>query len=208
MKEDFKMKDIRRGVPGGTMPQVGAMQHMQAVPKTAPAKTEEKAADTQTSAGVSPVKKPADVSPVQAPSNVSPAQTVPNVSPMQTSQNVSPMQTMQNVSPMQNMSGDMTAQTGHAGVMPSMMNQIPIMCCPYLMNMQCPLTYGTNVMGMNMMNNAMFPGVSPVSDNLMPYAGNTAPMMGTAGNNAYQLPVMGVMPSMNNQYFPQGGMNY
>jgi len=188
MKEDIKMKDIRRAVPGGTMPQVGAMQHMQAVPKTSPAKSEQ---------NVSPVQGAADTSQAQTASNVSPAQTVPGVMPAQT-----------NVSPVQKVSDDMPVQTGPAGVMPAMMNQIPIICCPYLMNMQCPMTYGANVMGMNMMNNAMFPGVSPVSDNLMPYAGNAGPMMGSAGNNMYQLPAMGIMPSMNNQYFPQGGMNY
>ena len=126
MKEDVKMKENIATEPMGTMPQVGAMQQMQAAP------------------GISPIQ--------------------PN-----------PM-----------------------GVMPSMMNQMPVMCCPYLMNMQCPMTYGHNVMGMNMMNNPMYPGVSPIS-------GNVNPMLGAANVGMNSMPGMGMMPAMN-QYYPMGGM--
>lgn len=135
MKEDVKMKENMNVEPMGTMPQVGAMQQMQAAPK------------------------------------VLPMQAAPNVLPMQPN----PM-----------------------GVMPSMMNPMPAMCCPYLMNMQCPMTYGQNVMGMNMMNNPMYPGVNPM-------AGNMNPMLGAANNGMNPMPGMGMMPAMN-QYYPMGGM--
>lgn len=236
MKEDVKMKDIMNAAPKGTMPQVGAMQHMQAAPKVSPQQTAPKVSPAQTAPKVSPAQtnpkvspaqgtpkeapaKPiSDVSPAQALPNVSPAkpisdvspvQSMPNIMPAQTMPNVMPVEMMQNVSPMQMMPDNMPVQAGPAGVMPSMMNQIPIMCCPYLMNMQCPMTYGANVMGMNMMNNAMIPGVSPAAGNMMPYMGNAAPFMGAAENNMYGMPGMGTLPvSMNNQYFPSGGMNY
>lgn len=136
------------------------------------------------------------VSPVQTIANVSPVQAVPNVSPVQAAPNILPAQTMPNALP---------AQMNNAGVMPSMMNQMPIMCCPYLMNMQCPMTYGQNVMGM--MNNQMYPGVSPVSGNMGPMNGNAGPVLGAANNGMNAFPGMGVMPAMsNNQYFPMGGM--
>lgn len=136
MKEDAKMKENMNVEPTGTMPQVGAMQQMQAAP------------------------------------NVLPAQAYPNTMPVQ--------------------------QMNNMGVMPAMTNQMPIVCCPYLMNMQCPLTYGQNVMGANMMNNLMYPGVSPIM-------GNVSPVLGAAENGMNQMPGMGIMPAMN-QYYPMGGM--
>lgn len=225
MKEDVKMKDIMNAAPKGTMPQVGAMQHMQAAPKAAgqqmspkvsPAQTMPKVSPEQSTPKVTPAKPVSDTmpakqnsSPEQTPQNVSPTQPVQNVSPAQSLQNVMPAEAMQNVSPMQMMPGNMPVQPGPAGMMPSMMNQIPLICCPYLMNMQCPMTYGANVMGMNMMNNPMLSGVNPAAGNMMPYMGNAAPMMGAADNNMYGMPGMSVLPaSMANQYFPEGGMNY
>ena len=152
---------------------------------------------------VMPAKPISEVSPTQSMPNVSPAHSMPDVMPAGTMQNVPSMQ------PMQPMPENMPVQAGPGGMMPSMMNQIPIMCCPYLMNMQCPMTYGANVMGMNMMNSPMLPGVSPAAGNMMPYMGNTAPVMGAAENSMYGMPVMGTLPaSMSNPYFPMGGMNY
>ena len=153
MKEDVKMKENMNAGPMGTMPQVGAMQHMQAAP------------------------------------NVLPMQAAPNVLPMQAAPNVLPMQTAPNAYPM---------QSNPMGIMPSMMNQMPMMCCPYLMNMQCPMTNGQNVLGMNMMNNPMYPGVSPISSNMNP-------VLGVANNGMNAMPGMGMMPAMN-QYYPMGGM--
>ena len=120
-----------------------------------------------------------------------PTGTMPQVGAMQHMQaapNVLPVQTAPNALPM---------QQGPMGVMPSVMNMVPMMCCPYLMNMQCPMTYGQNVMGMNMMNNPMLPGVSPVT-------GNMNPVLGAAGNGMNAMPGMGVSPSFN-QYYPMGG---
>lgn len=134
MKEDVKMKENMNAEPTGAMPQVGAMQQMQAAP------------------------------------NALPAQAYPNIMPAQ--------------------------QTNKMGVMPSMMNQVPVICCPYLMNMQCPMTYGQNVMGANMMNNLMYPGVSPMT-------GNMSPVLGAAESGMNSMPGMGVMPAAN-QYYPMG----
>ena len=134
--------------------------------------------------------------------NVEPTGTMPHVGAMQN------MQAMPNVLPMQNAPSSMPMQSNPMGVMPSMMNQMPVMpsmmnqmpmmCCPYLMNMQCPMTYGQNVMGMNMMNNPMYQGVSPIS-------GNMNPVLGAANNGMNAMPGMGMMPAMN-QYYPMGGM--
>jgi len=136
MKENIKMKDNLNAEPTGTMPQVGAMQQMQAAP------------------------------------NILPAQSVPNAFPV---------------------------QQANAGVMPSAMNMMPMpmMCCPFLMNMQCPMTMGQNVMGMNMMSNPMFPGVSPIS-------GNMSPVLGAANNSMNGVAGMGTMPQPN-QLYPMGG---
>jgi len=125
--------------------------------------------------------------------NVTPTGTMPKVGAMQQMQaapNMLPAQANQNAMPMQ--------QPNNMGVMPAMMNQMPMMCCPYLMNMQCPMTYGQNVMGMNMMNNLMYPGVSPIS-------GNMSPVLGAAENGMNSMPGMGMMPATN-QYYPMGGM--
>ncbi len=151
---------------------------------------------------------------MQASPNISPAQTVPNVSPVQTipGGNVSPVQTLPETMP---------AQPNPAAVMPSamkqmpMMNQMPnmvqmpMMCCPYLMNMQCPMTYGQNVMGMNMMNNMMYPAVSPASGGMGYIPGTSNPVLGAAEKtmNAYPgmgtMPGMGTLPAMDNRYHYQ-----
>jgi len=136
MKEDVKMKENMNIEPTGTMPQVGAMQQMQAAP------------------------------------NVLPAQAYPNTMPAQ--------------------------QMSNMGVMPSMMSQVPVICCPYLMNMQCPMTYGQNVMGANMMNNLMYPGVSPIS-------GKMNPVLGAAENVMDPMMGMGTMPA-SSPFYPMGGM--
>ncbi len=204
MKEDVRMKDIRNAVPTGTMPMVGAMQQMQASPKVMPAQAAPNVSPLQTAPKVSPAQTTPKVSPTQIAPNVMPA----GIMPAQSMPNIMPAE-MQNVSPMQMMPENMPVMAGPGGLMPAMMHQIPIICCPYLMNMQCPLLYGANVMGMNTMNDTMLPGVSPAAGNMMPYAGNAAPVMGAANNNMYGMPGMGTMPaSMNNQYFPMGGMNY
>lgn len=184
MKEVVKMKENIFTEPMGTMPQVGAKQQMQANP------------------GVPQVQAVPKVSPVQHAPKVSPVQNVPNVSPVQSvpGGNVSPVQTLPETLPV---------QPNPAAVMPSAMNQMPIMsqmpnmvqmpmmsqmtsmgqmpmmCCPYLMNMQCPMTFGQNVMGMNMLNNMMNPAVSPAS--------------GDMG----KLPGMGTLPAMDNRYHYQ-----
>ncbi len=130
--------------------------------------------------------------------NSEPMGMMPHVGAMQNMQaapNVLPAQTNANMLPM---------QQAPMGVMPSMMNPMPMMmCCPYLMNMQCPMTLGQNVMGMNMMSNPMYTGVSPVSGNMNPVLGaansGMNPVLGAANNG------MGMMPSMN-QFYPMGGM--
>jgi hypothetical protein len=149
MKEDVKMKENMNVEPAGTMPQVGAMPHMQANPNISPVQTN--------------------------PMGVSPA--MMNQMPIQTN----PMGVMPS------MMNQMPVQPNPMGVMPSMMNpmpMMPMMCCPYLMNMQCPMTNGQNVMGMNM-GNPMLTGMSPA--------------MGAAN------PGMNSMPAMN-QYYPMSGM--
>lgn len=154
MKEEIKIKDKIIAKPAGTMPQVGAMQNMQAVPGTLPA---------------------------------------------QNNMNVSPVQTEVNVLPV---------QPGPSGVMPSLAGQqAPIMCCPYLMNMQCPMIHGQYSAGMGMMNNTMFPGVGPMPGNIGAFTGNMGMMPEAANIGMNMLPETGAMPSaMNNPYFPMGGM--
>jgi hypothetical protein len=153
MKEEIKAKDKIMAKPAGTMPQVGAMQNMQAVPGTLP------------------------------------AQNIKNVSPVQTEPNVLPV------------------QPGPSGVMPSMAGQAPIMCCPFLMNMQCPMMHGQYSMNMGMTNNMMFPGVGLMPGNIGPMTGNMGMMPETGNIGMNMLPETGAMPSaMNNPYFPMGGM--
>lgn len=115
-------------------------------------------------------------------SNV-PLGTMPTVGAMQQ------MQAAPNVSPMPNI------PQSHMGVMPSMMQQVPMICCPFLTNMQCPMPFGPNVMGMA--GNAM-PAMNAMPGmNTMP-AMNVMPEM-----NA--MPGMGVLPTTN-QFYPMGGM--
>ncbi len=141
MKEVVKMKDNIFAEPTGTMPQVGAMQHMQANPN------------------ISPVQSAPKASPVQTEPKASPVQTAPNVSPVQTLPETLPIQpNPAAVMPFAMGQMPMMNQMPMMGQMP-MMNQLPIMCCPYLMNMQCPMTNGQNVMGMNIANNMMYPAV-------------------------------------------------
>jgi hypothetical protein len=113
-------------------------------------------------------------------SNV-PLGTMPPVGAMQQ------MQASPNISPMPNIPNMAPIPQSPMGVMPSMMHQVPMMCCPFLMNMQCPMPFGPNVMGMA--GNVM-PGM-----NAMP---NVMPEM-----NA--MPGMGVLPTTN-QFYPMGGM--
>lgn len=55
MKEDIKMKENLNAEPKGTMPQVGAMQHMQAAPNVSPAQSVPNVMPAQQSnAGVMP----------------------------------------------------------------------------------------------------------------------------------------------------------
>lgn len=179
MKEDVKMKENMNVEPMGTMPQVGAMQQKQNAPN------------------VLPIQNAPKVSPMQNAPIISPMQTAPNVLPMQYAPNEMPMQ-QSPMGVMPSMMNQMPMQSSPMGVMPSMMNQMPMMCCPYLMNMQCPMTYGQNVMGMNMMNNPMYPGVSPIS-------GNMSPVLGASNKGMDPMPGMGMMPTMS-QYYPMGGM--
>lgn len=231
MKEDIKMKDHMNAEPTGTMPHVGAMQHLHTAPNASPVHTAPTNAAPVKSPNVSPVQTAPKVSPVHtSPANSEAAQTTPNVSPVYTpptnvapvqpSPYMSPYQAMPNVmpnlmpsmgpnvSPMQYAPNQMPVQQYPAGVMPSMMNQAPLMCCPYLMNMQCPMTYGQNIMGMDMMNNGMPSGINPYSGNLGTMQGNMNPVPGIAGSGMNGMPDAGTMPVMNNRYFPMGGMNY
>ncbi|MCX7708873.1 MAG: hypothetical protein N2484_03390 [Clostridia bacterium] len=68
------------------------------------------------------------------------------------------MMPMDNIPQMQMPAMGMAPQTGMApqmgmmpqmGTMPQMMPQAPMMCCPYIMNMQCPMMYGQGTMDMN-----------------------------------------------------------
>ena len=196
MKEVVKMKENIFTEPIGTMPMVGAMQHMQANPNVLPA---------QTIPNVSPVQNAPKESPMQSAPNVSPIKSVPggNVSPVQTLPENMPIQpspaaimpsSMNQMPVMSQM--PMMNQIPNMGQMPMMsqmpnMGQMPIMCCPYLMNMQCPMTYGSNTMGMNMLNNMMYPAVSPASGNM-----GALPGMGS-------MPGMSTLPAMDNRYHYQ-----
>ncbi|MGE5613971.1 MAG: hypothetical protein ACM3XR_06145 [Bacillota bacterium] len=154
MKEEIKIKDKTVTEPAGTMPKVGAMQNMQAVPGTLP------------------------------------AQNIKNAPPVQAEANILPV------------------QPGPSGVMPSMAGQAPIICCPYLMNMQCPMMHSMNMGMMNsMMNSMMFPGVGPMTGNIGPMTGNMGMMPEAANVGMNMLPQTAAMPSaLNNPYFPMGGM--
>jgi hypothetical protein len=233
MKEDDKMKDISKAVPGGTMPQVGAKQHMKASSGTMPTQASPKVSPgtstAQASPKVSPGTSPAQASPKTAPGTL-PAKISPKTAPEKTVAEKLPEKAVPEASPVQTMQNMTPIQPGPFGVMPTMMHQVPIICCPYLMNLQCPMIYGANLMGMNMMSGAMPFGAGPVSDDMMSYTGggpaaqvtggpvagipdstmyppvgmpdNTMyPLAGLPDNTMYQPYGMGVMPSMNNQYF-------
>jgi hypothetical protein len=164
--------------------------------------------------------------PAQTPPKKSPEKTVAETLPEKTAPEALPVQTMQNAAPAQAMQNMAPVQSGPFGVMPSMMQQVPIICCPYLMNLQCPMIYGANLMGMNMMNSAMPFGAGPVSDDMIPYMGGSPaaqvaggpvaalpdstmyPLAGMPDNTMYQPYGMSVMPSMNNQYFPADRRGY
>jgi len=143
MKEIVKMKENIHTEPTGTMPQVDAMQHMQAVPKTMP---------------------------VQAAPNVLPEKAVPQTQKVQEHTETMPV------------------QPNPAAVMPSAMNQMPIMCCPYLMNMQCPMMHTQNMMGINMMNNMMHSAVSPAANNSGFMPGSSNALLGAADNGMSKYP--------------------
>ena len=163
------MKENMNVEPTGTMPAMGAMPQMQANPNISPIQSGPKS-------GVSPEMMPMKPNPM----GVMPS--MMNQMPIQPN----PM----GVSP--SMMNQMPVQANPMGVMPSMMNPMPMMCCPYLMNMQCPMTMG---MGMN---NPMLTGVSPAM-------GAANPVLGAANQGMNTMPAMGAMPSMN-PYFPMGGM--
>ena len=214
-KEDVK-KDITKAVPGGTMPHLGPKQHMKAAPeilpaqktlKTSPAKTAPKASPEKTAPNISPVNIVPGNAPTLAAPDMSPMQAMPNALPVQATPDKMMTQAAANAAPVSKMPDDMPVQPGPAGVMPSMMNQVPIICCPYLMNMQCPMIHGANLMGMNMMNGAMPFGTGAFPDNMMPYTAG-GPVMGLPGNNMYPPYGMGAAPYMNDKSLPMGGMDY
>lgn len=172
MKEEAKIKDNILAEPKGTMPKVGAMQNMQAVPAVPPF--------TPASTPVNP--NPVGVMPAMP--NTMPVQmpAMPNTMPVQ-------MPAMANTMPVQ-----MPAMPNTMPVQMPMPIQAPMICCPYLMNMQCPLTHTQAAMGMNMPNSAMFPGA-------VPYPAGMDFIPGKAGT--------GMSPAMNNPFFnPMSGMNF
>ena len=132
MKEDDKMKDISKAVPGGTMPQVGAKQHMKASSGTMPTQASPKVSPgtstAQASPKVSPGTSPAQASPKTAPGTL-PAKISPKTAPEKTVAEKLPEKAVPerrrceqcNMTPI---------QPGPFGVMPTMMHQVPIICCP------------------------------------------------------------------------------
>jgi len=175
MKEVVKMKEKTTIEPMGTMPLVGPMQNMQAKPKQMPEK-------------IAP--KP---STVQAAANTLPAQSTGN----------------KDLLPVQTLPADFPTQSNQADLMPYMMNpmptmnQMPMMCCPFLMNMNCPMLYDQNVMGMGMMNTGNM-GYMPINVQGAPNPVMSAsnPVMGASNNSMNAYPGMGMMPVTNNPYFP------
>ncbi len=155
--------------------------------------------------------------------NIEPKGTMPLVGPMQnmqakpkqmpekTAPKLSPVQADTNTLPVQS-----TANKDLAEVMPYMMNpmpvmsQMPMMCCPYLMNMQCPMLYNQNVMGTGMMNSGSLGGMpvnvhgnpNPVMGASNPVLGAANPVLGASNNSMNAYPGMGMMPVVNNPYFP------
>lgn len=198
MKEDKKLKEIAKAVPGGTMPLVGAKQHLIAAPGAEKEKTVSGTSPAQTLPKAPAAKETPETSPGTAGSGVSPGKTaaMPETLPAKSSGDQMPAQAATGTAPANNV----PVQPGPFGVMPYMMQQIPVICCPYLMNLQCPMTY------------AMPFGAGPVPDNMMPYAGSgSMPAlpggpMSSAG--LYQPYGMGALPSAGSQYYPVSGMNY
>lgn len=218
MKEDRRMKDISKAVPGGTMPYVGPKQNLKAAPGTSPAQTLQKESAAKETPKTSPEKTVSGVSPEKA-ADVLSSKTVSDLPSMQAMPGTLPAQTVQDKMAAQSAEGGapankMPVQPGPYGVMP-VMQQIPIICCPYLMNLQCPMIYGANLMGMNAMNGAMPFGAGPAADDMMPYTGGGSvpsitggPMAGIPGSNMYPPYGMGALPSAGSQYFPMSGMDY
>jgi hypothetical protein len=234
MKKDARIKEISKAVPGGTMPLIGAKPQLQAAPGTSPVqappitmpiKTDPKTTPEKAVPKISPDKAAAEALPGKTTSKIPPAKTVPDAfaatavpgaqsvqtmpkaAPLHTAPDKMIMQAAANAVPAGTIQENMPVQPGPAGIMPSMINQIPIMCCPYLMNMQCPMLYGANLMGMDMVNSAMHFGTGPVTSDMMPYTGGGSMAM-IPGSPVYPPYGMGVMPSMNNQYLPMGGTDY
>ena len=122
-------------------------------------------------------------------------QPMPAVSPAQYNQPmpaVSPAQynkPMPEVSPAQyNKPMPEVSPAQYVQPMPSMM---PMMCCPYLMNMQCPMTYAQNMFA-NPMMNSMLPGVSPAMANPNQMMGGMSPYDMGYPTGQYQLPMSGM----------------
>lgn len=218
MKEDRRMKDISKVVPGGTMPYVGPKQDLKAAPGTSPAQTLPKESAVKETPKTSPEKTVSGVVPEKAAVDVLPSKAVSGMQTMQAMPDTLPAQSVQDKMAAQSaeggaLSNKMPVQPGPFGAMP-VMQQIPIICCPYLMNLQCPMIYGTNLMGMNAMNGVMPFGAGPAADDMMPYTGGSAPSMtggpmtGIPGSNMYPPYGMGALPSAGSQYFPMSGMDY
>lgn len=109
-------------------------------------------------------------------------QAAPKTMPVQAAPNVLPEQTIPKAQQAQAQSETMPVQPNPANVMPFAMTQMPIMCCPYLMNMQCPMMHTQNMMGMNMMNNMMHSAVSPSANNSGYLPGGSNALLGAADN--------------------------
>lgn len=138
-----------------------------------------------------------------------PAQTAPKLSPMQGADN-------KDLFPAQTLPAGIPVQSSKSELMPYMMNpmpvmnQMPMMCCPYLMNMQCPMLYGQDVMGMDMMKNGnmgympvnVHGNPNPVLGASNPVLGASNPVLGASNNSMNAYPGMGMMPVTNNPYFP------
>lgn len=119
---------------------------------------------------------------------------------MKESANVEPMSTMHDMknmpmpAPMPMPMGTMPAQMSMPmGNMPmtmptqvspysAQMPQMPMMCCPFLMNIQCPMLYGQSMM------NPMMTGVSPANAGVSPMMNMGDPQM----MGQYQYPMGGM----------------
>lgn len=189
MKEDKKPKDIPKAVPGGKMPHVGAKQQMMAAPGAKEAVVG--ASLAQETAKVPAAKDISQMPPGKADSGVLPekAAAMPETLPAKMTGGKMHAQPATSPAPAENM----PVRPGPFGNMPYMMQQVPLICCPYLMNFQCPMTY------------AMPLGAGPVPDSLLPYAGSSS-MPAQAGRPApyagiYPPYGMGALPPVSSQFY-------